>query len=762
MRPLLLTMSAFGPYAGEISLDFRNLGEKGLYLITGDTGAGKTTIFDAITYALYGEASGDNRKPEMLRSKYALPGRVTFVELIFSCKGKEYKVRRSPRYQRPKERGEGMTMQNESGELLLPEGGLITKTTEVTRKITEIVGVDRQQFTRIAMLAQGDFQKLLLASTEERMKIFRQLFNTEKYELLQNEIGKDFRRLDSECEDLRKSIVQYLAGSDCREEHERYEQWKKAVEGKLLLEDVLELLEALKQEDEKEVSLLNTRIQEVDSRLQILAAKISEAMRCRRLLKELEEKRFRQIQDKEKLKEAEERCKQVREQGFRLEQLPDEIACIREQLARLEEMQKEKNQLLRLRQVYQKAVETYQREEGRRQVLRQEYGEMEQAFWEHQAGMLSETLIEGKPCPVCGSLVHPNPAKVPPKAPTREQWQQAKKRLEKQEQELLKLNKEAAGLKGQVEEKEGSLKERIGKDLKVPDSQSLRQQLDDLQKEKERLLRQKEEAEKMRNGLQQELAMLEGEIKTREGELAGVKESNPEELILEQNALNSQKKEMSKRGEITRHRLEKNRFALEQIRLKAALLEEKERDYGWMKALHDTANGRQSEKGKIMLETYVQMAYFERILRQANLRLEVISGGQYTLIRKKDVENYRSQSGLDLEVIDHYNGSVRNVKTLSGGETFKASLCLALGLADEIQALSGGVRLDTMFVDEGFGSLDEESLQQALAVLDSLSEGKRLVGIISHVEELKIRIPKQIIVTKTKTGFSNAKIMNCF
>ena len=163
-----------------------------------------------------------------------------------------------------------------------------------------------------------------------------------------------------------------------------------------------------------------------------------------------------------------------------------------------------------------------------------------------------------------------------------------------------------------------------------------------------------------------------------------------------------------------------------------------------------------------MLETYVQMAYFERILDYANIRLETMTAGQYTLIRKKEAENNKSQSGLDLEVIDHYNGSIRHVKTLSGGESFKASLCLALGLSDEIQATAGGVRLDTMFVDEGFGSLDEESLAQALQVLSSLSGegGKRLVGIISHVDELKQRIPKQILVTKSRTGFSKARIVN--
>ena len=208
-------------------------------------------------------------------------------------------------------------------------------------------------------------------------------------------------------------------------------------------------------------------------------------------------------------------------------------------------------------------------------------------------------------------------------------------------------------------------------------------------------------------------------------------------------------------------RLEKNTSAYEKLREKQKLLEKSELEYGWMKALNDTANGRQSEKGKVMLETFVQMAYFERILDYANIRLEIMTGGQYTLIRKKEAENNKSQSGLDLDVIDHYNGSVRPVKTLSGGEAFKASLCLALGMADEITSCAGGVSLDTMFVDEGFGSLDEESLSQALQVLSSLSnQGKRLVGIISHVDELKQRIPKQIRVTKSKTGFSKAKIVD--
>ena len=179
----------------------------------------------------------------------------------------------------------------------------------------------------------------------------------------------------------------------------------------------------------------------------------------------------------------------------------------------------------------------------------------------------------------------------------------------------------------------------------------------------------------------------------------------------------------------------------------------------WVKALSDTANGNVSGKEKIMLETYIQMTYFDRIIERANTRFMVMSSGQYELKRRREAENYKSQSGLDLDVIDHYNGTERSVRTLSGGESFKASLSLALGLSDEIQSSAGGIKLDTMFVDEGFGSLDEDSLQQAIKALMGLTEGNRLVGIISHVGELKERIDKQIIVTKERIGGSKIRIV---
>ena len=290
----------------------------------------------------------------------------------------------------------------------------------------------------------------------------------------------------------------------------------------------------------------------------------------------------------------------------------------------------------------------------------------------------------------------------------------------------------------------------------------LQNEIDRFTQQKNSLKEDMDRAKSVYQTVLQTKASLEGEISALKMRLAQSRQGNLQEEQEAVNLLQEEKTSLQKKCEQVNTRLEKNQSALTCIREKSDLLQRKQEEYGWMKALNDTANGRHNEKGKVMLETYVQMAYFERILDYANIRLETMTGGQYTLIRKKEAENNKSQSGLDLEVIDHYNGSIRHVKTLSGGESFKASLCLALGLSDEIQATAGGVRLDTMFVDEGFGSLDEESLAQALQVLSSLSGegGKRLVGIISHVDELKQRIPKQILVTKSRTGFSKARIMN--
>ena len=223
--------------------------------------------------------------------------------------------------------------------------------------------------------------------------------------------------------------------------------------------------------------------------------------------------------------------------------------------------------------------------------------------------------------------------------------------------------------------------------------------------------------------------------------------------------LTRQRSEAAQAQKTIHARLVTNKTALENMQEKAADLEKLEKRYTWVRALSNTVNGNLAGKEKVALETYIQMTFFDRILQRANVRLLVMSGGQYELKRRREAENNRSQSGLELDVIDHYNGSQRSVKSLSGGESFKASLSLALGLSDEIQSAAGGIRLDTMFVDEGFGSLDEESLQQAIRALTGLTEGNRLVGIISHVAELKEKIDKQIVVTKDKSGGSRVEIL---
>lgn len=943
MRPLTLTMSAFGPYAGEITIDFEELGKNGLYLICGDTGAGKTTIFDAITYALYGEASGEHRKSEMFRSKYASPQTGTYVYLKFLCKEKEYEVRRTPRYERPKERGEGMTKQAETAEFVGPGGQIVTKTTEVTKKIIEILGVDRQQFTQIAMIAQGDFLKLLLASTEDRMKIFRQIFHTGKYEVLQQQINMDFRRLWNECDDLRKSILQYAVGTECLLKHPLYEKWQDAKECKGTPEELILVLEELCSMEKLEKSGLQEELDSLDEKLQKQTALISEMKKTIQMEEEAKVKRQQFSKDEESLRELFQKREEAKIKEPQIDKLSQEIVLAQEKLPaydKLEQIQesiektkgqiaglekelketknfcqkaeealeedkkevetllaqelelqkyigksqevegkcqqlfqlkKTKEQLCKLVKDYEEAVREYQKIQKKIWEERRYFQQLEQRFMDSQAGILSQLLVEGEPCPVCGSTMHPRPAAMAEAAVTKEEWQKAKEHLESGENKMQEKNALAAALKGQVEEKKRNLlqnvnafyemweeelegilaKIEIEKDLEmlilkkealqkehkrlhrnieslqnkkaqIPAKEKLikmtrekaqmseveksakeadlkglekqekeiratleyegRQQLESKMNQMSRWKEQlKFEIQKAESAYQKGLrikAGLEGEIQALESQLRERKSGNLSEEMEHFQRLQEEKKRLQKRRDSMNSRLEKNETALSHIREKNRRLEKKQIEYGWMKALNDTANGRQNEKGKIMLETYVQMAYFERILDYANLRLEIMTGGQYTLIRKKDAQNNKSQSGLDLEVIDHYNGSIRHVKTLSGGEAFKASLCLALGLSDEIQATAGGVRLDTMFVDEGFGSLDEESLSQALQVLSSLSGenfalgkekgqvnsaggcGNRLVGIISHVEELKQRIPKQIQVTKSKTGYSKAKIVN--
>jgi DNA repair exonuclease SbcCD ATPase subunit len=1295
MRPQKLTISAFGPYAGKTEIDFSRLGDRGLFLITGDTGAGKTTIFDAITFALYGEASGNVREAGMFRSKYAGEEVPTFVELEFVYREKKYRIRRNPEYLRPKGRGTGYTMQKADAELSFFDGRQpVTRMREATRAVEEVIGLDYRQFTQIAMIAQGDFQKLLLAGTQERGEIFRQIFHTGLYQEVQNRLRDAAKERWKEYDEIRRSISQYLSGAACEDSPEislELESLRKVkFEGRVgrgleILQELLEqdgaaleqmdgqlsgLEEKIQQEDqllgkaehfrqmavlleekraaleekrealeqageirekalksgakEEELAVLIRQAEEnlkryhameiLQEEMELQAVRIAgerekreKALLCagdlkleigekkkeQETLETAGEERERLLHRKEGLEkqrqglwlqgelylemqveqescEAEKEAAAAQEKdlageleaaGQQAEALRDRDALLVGLTGRREGLEKEKAELeacrmewdaVRGQQVkaegmlaglteqertwkemllklqeemrplknaereeveyrhgaklqkqvledflgHEKRLKGYEKKRKKQQEdysaaskewerLRNVYYGLEQRFFDAQAGMLAEHLKEGEKCPVCGARHHPEPAVLAGEAPEKGALDEKKRELSEAERKVEKISGEIRHLSEQVEEEEGELR-RIGKEAAGVSAmeqeaqrtgaltagelaemkRTLEMHLKELQKEQERAREKKErydaglqEAEdleerlsalgeqmkdlradvdslagrsmalgqqldvrlsrigearaeldagresrevsaaadacsvcadekdadreadcvcmdekvfgagadmderrkaalesasywlrkqieafafreqqirmelelrsrlseksrklekkletcrerirgqesrleilksrRMENRkqmeelllvpgmpwgdsygnaaelgeeellrtvtggtrlLDKELEELDGEIaenrrnrkrkKYLEGLIPKLEEEMRQEeetvvradlfltrLDAERKHLEEQKDDLTEIiGEQTReemegqagefreklHFLQKEREEAEQnfrkcreelAALQAAvrelevqmqsdeplreeeirerkqkLSEEKallsrrraeryaagkknrdiyeavsdrqqtmiavEQEFVWVKALSDTANGTLTGKRKIELETYIQMTYFDRILRRANLRLMTMSSGQYELKRQEGGDGKREKAGLELNVIDHYNGTERSVKTLSGGESFQASLSLALGLSDEIQSCAGGIRLDAMFVDEGFGSLDEEALNQAVKALAGLTEGNRMVGIISHVAELKERIERKIVVTKQRS-----------
>ena len=1342
MRPQKLTISAFGPYAGKTEIDFSRQGDRGLFLITGDTGAGKTTIFDAIAFALYGEASGNVREAGMFRSKYAGEEMPTFVELEFVYREKRYRIRRNPEYLRPKGRGTGYTMQKADAELTFFDGRQpVTRMREVTRAVEEVIGLDYRQFTQIAMIAQGDFQKLLLAGTQERGEIFRQIFHTGLYQEVQNRLRDAAKERWKEYDEIRRSISQYLSGAVCEGSPEislELESLRKVkFEGRVgrgleLLQELLGQDEAALEQMDEQLSGLDEKIQQEDQLLgkaehfrqtAVLLEEKREALKEKRqaleqageirekalqsgaeeeelaalirqaeenleryhamekLQEQMELQAFRIAEEREKREKAvlrvgtlkleigekkreqetletagEERERllhrkegmekhreglrrqgeqyleiqaeretreaareralaqekslagELEEAGQQAESLRDRDAVLVGLTGSRERLEKEKAELEACRREWdevrgqqEKAEETLaglteqerawkemlgklqeelrplknaeseeleyrHRAERQKQVLedflghekrwkgyekkrekqqenygaaveewerlRNAYYELEQRFFDAQAGMLAEHLKEGEKCPVCGALHHPEPAALAGEVPEKRELDEKKKVLSKAERKVEKLSGEIRHLSEQMDETEGELL-RIGEgalrlsgeetrlsgegerlsgdgerlyagtaqppggearrredasegmksgraeaekaemfadgeaapgisviEQDVRDAgavnagrlaemrQNLQMHLEELQKQQEGAKEKKErydagkqetealegrlaglgeqgkdlradvdllagrsmalgkqlddrlgrieearteqDARRKSKGADVRAAVLEAEdasafktaadgkrkaalesalcclaeqleeislreqqaqkdlelrgrlletvrklekklekcretirgqsscleiLRSRRGEnrkqmealllapgmpwgdsygnaaemgdhdllrtvtgagqlldleLAGLEsgiaenrrnikrkkhldkeipkleeemrreeeEAGRSELLLtrmdtERKLWKEQREDLEEiLGEQTREEaeekageireklrfLQKEREKAEQnfqrrreelTALQAAvqaleaqqseepleaeeILERKrqwteekarlsgkraeryaagkknrdiyeavcdrqqmmiavEQEYVWVKALSDTANGTLTGKRKIELETFIQMTYFDRILRRANLRLMTMSSGQYELKRQEDGDGKREKAGLELNVIDHYNGTERSVKTLSGGESFQASLSLALGLSDEIQSCAGGIRLDAMFVDEGFGSLDEEALNQAVKALAGLTEGNRMVGIISHVAELKERIERKIVVTKLRS-----------
>ena len=918
MRPLKLTLSAFGPYAGTMELDFETLGTGGLYLITGDTGAGKTTIFDAISFALFGEASGGNREPGMLRSKYADPATPTEVTLVFRYAGKEYTVTRNPDYLRPKGRGEGLTKQNAGATLVYPDGHLVTKPKEVNTTIREILGLDREQFAQVAMIAQGDFLKLLLADTKERQKIFRNIFHTNLYVELQDQLSKQANKVKYQWEDVQDSIRQYIDGILWAEESEHAGMIRQAQGGALPIADVLTALDTLLESDRAAQGELETQLQETDAALEETVALLTKAEAREKLQRDLIRTAEREtaaralLQQRQEAMEAEQAKKPRQEQlsaqitaislslkdydrlaeleaalhSADLQQkkaeadsiaaanskglLATEIDALKQEQKSLENIGAEKEKLLRQKQeqqqkrdslqkliadisqyrtqltVWETARKLYLTAAERSSRLMQEYDAKNKAFLDEQAGIIAGRLEEGRPCPVCGSLHHPAPAVMADTAPTEEEVKRARAAYERAAKETEAASASAAREKGKAATLEDTLRKQTDSLLqqqeigaaeaaardavssltgslgelelhirRITKGLERKAQLDALIPRRENELSAAEElltaareqqassaasiqslteqilclketlafpgkaaATAHRNALDAERRAIQSALEAAEKAYANCKDdltaltASAQELkkqledsteidmqaqLEQKEALSTQKASILKEQKAVHTRITSNTACRKNILNKSAELSRLEEKQKWLRALSDTANGTIKGKEKIMLETYIQTTYFDRIVARANVRLMKMTGGQYDLKRRKTADTMRGQTGLELDVIDHYNGTERSVKTLSGGESFKASLALALGLSDEVQ-MSTGIQLDTLFVDEGFGSLDPESLNQAYNTLAGLTEGNRLVGIISHVAELKERIDRQILVTKEKSGGSKAVI----
>ena len=920
MRPIKLTMTGFGPYASTTIVNLDDLGKSGLYLITGDTGAGKTTIFDAIVYALYGEASGKNRDASMLRSKYASIDTPTEVELVFEYDGKTYTVKRNPEYERRKSRGDGLTKQSADATLIIPDGDPITKTTEVTKKIREIIGIDRDQFLQIAMIAQGDFLKLLLAPTDERLVIFRHIFKTHNYKILQDKLREESNALSRKCDDSRRSIKQYIDGIVCDEDSLLASEVKKAKDNSLPTNEVAELIGKLLEADTSAADKTSAVINELDKALEEINTKLGKAAQTDKAKQTLEQSRALLPEKEAELVNAKADFDAIPELESKKENIQKEITLFTEELSTYDEVinltdalttaeqklstdtksknlnaeklnthtealstlkaerdslenagEKKSDLLLELeranakkenlsnlkallekaenaQKAYKNKLTIYKTAEDKSTLATDKYQKLQKAFLDEQAGILAATLSEGTPCPVCGSKDHPAPAPSSDTAPTEEQLKAAKADADAKQQNTAQASADCAAAKATAQNAEEALAVQIesvfgnidtdNAKLKIEDecnscdlsirnleaqitaeekkinrksalSQIIPATESDIEKlktditnldvsiaaesekinsltrqittAKEKLrFENKTQAQTKIRELEQSSSDITNKIRTAtdkyskakdeviatKSAIAQLEQQLESAEIIDTERENTRKEEITaeklsntEKSKVLAARIAANTNSLTNIRKQSDEFTRFEDKLKWVKALSDTANGQITQSERIMLETYIQQTYFDNIIRKANLRLMLMTGGQYELMRKKSSDNNRVQSGLDLDVKDHYNGTIRSVKTLSGGESFKASLSLALGLSDEIQSSAGGVKLDTMFVDEGFGSLDEESLNHAMNALMGLTEGNRLVGIISHVAELKQRIDKQIIVTKEKTGGSKIDLV---
>lgn len=974
MKPKKLTLSAWGPYPDKECVDFDSLSEGGLFLLTGPTGSGKTMIFDGISYALFGALSGKIRERDTLRSDFAKESQETFAELVFEHRKKVYTILRCPRYSRKKKRGEGEILSQEKACLYMPDGRVIESLTAVNQKIVEILGVNHEQFKQIAMIAQGEFQELLIADSKKRAEIFRNLFGTQADNKLQQLLTERVRALLEKIKDVQSRTDEAVGGIVCGE-HRPLEAL--LAQETLNESQIIEALNSAVKADEKtqnktELALkaLEEGYQSVMADYRLYCSAKQEKDRTFEEIQKLAERTERQEADfcrlkadYDKLPEDENSLKKLREKAQTLKQLIKLIdeasvleASVREKEARLQKLQLKKEQekaafdeqkavfeknkealerqpeterafserTIKLREneqkmkdcraligecrafvstkkKYREKTAVYKKQQEAADLKKQQFEAADLRKRQCAAGLLAAELAEGRPCPVCGSISHPSPAVLikavvsdeqlkamkeeseaaqlkarsmlgelsavhqekllhwqricgqcgdvlglePSKPPVGENGafeseqlfyeaiQEKKEQLEAQSEALVKelkalqqrrdffeqLGKRQKQSELQLKQREALLEQTVKEQGQAENEagqaravlENMRAQLPDkdvcekayekkaaIEKEEIRLtakLKQTredfqragvalagskgllEKSQDIYKSLTQQEQALAASLKSKlisfeaaDGEEAGtyVKETayaketaDVKNIELHQEAVGAwlEAKEQSLREKKAQrdklyHRILQNRRVLSSMKEKAKEKEQLKKAYSLVKGLENAARGNNPRR--LEFEQYVLGAYFDEILEAANVRLTHMSEGRYELFRTEKVKDMRRLNSLDIEVLDNYTGRRRPVKTLSGGESFKAALSLALGLSDVIQSYVGGIDIDLLFIDEGFGSLDEASVQTAVDTLIELSGGSRTVGIISHVSELKERIDTQIVIEK---GVYGSKIL---
>lgn len=861
MRPIDLTLSAFGPYSGRTDIDFNFLSDGGVFLITGDTGAGKSTIFDAISFALYGEGSGgrERRMARSFRSDYADAKTETFVRFRFTHKMRTYEITRNPEYERDKVVGKGKTKQVARAVFKCEETGEVVDGTQaVDEKILSLIGLTRDQFAQTVMIAQGDFLKILNAKSEERKRLFQKIFGTGAFSELQTRLKEMYADAKGKVDTLNS-----LANATfMRIQAESLEEIKKAPdalnrmipalsefiasekENMASLSKEIEALDETRMKTQAEITqgrAVNNDFEEMEMRGNQLAGHLARkaetdelrkkarravsAMRVQparaillnaeALLKgakqrnetaEKNEKQYRPLLEEVERKLAaskkiyDEKYVSVRTQA---DALLKTVPVIR----KYKDAEKEvSNSKTRLERALAEEKRAYDR-----------YADARSRFYLGQAAILAETLKEGEACPVCGSVSHPNPAKATENAVTQDSLDEAERtyRLKNQsardaEKYVAVWTAEAAGALNQLSERgvapadtEEAVKKRASDLNSEADQMEKAVKELTLRAEKGRALLSeavavyKETASLMEKyaldiengrrefdralsgeGFESEkdflssllepnaLSKLENEIKAYDdvkiqlesridalkAKLTGKTRVNTDaiaEALLSAETLLKEKRQTLSQID---KRLSANEDALSSLTSIAKKKAAAEERWALVTDVYASVSGQQSGKMKMSFETYVQQYYFKQVISAANKRLTQLTEGMFTLRVKQEASNLRAQAGLDLEVLDRSTGIWRDVNTLSGGESFMASLALALGLSDVVQSGSGGIRLDAMFIDEGFGTLDENALRQAMSLLSRLAEGNRLIGVISHVPELKEKITKRIVIKKKTFG----------